>query len=121
MRERAGDRFDVASAGTTPTRLDPLAVRVMAEIGIDITEQYPKSVVEMTGERFDYVITVCDKARETCPFFPGETRLHWSFADPAHAEGSEEQRLEGFRRIRDEISSTINGFLSAHDPASGSF
>jgi arsenate reductase (thioredoxin) len=112
LREIAGDRFDAASAGTTPSRINPMTVRVMAEIGIDISEQRSKSVVEMMGERFDYVITVCDRAREACPVFPGpSTKLHWSFDDPASAEGGEEERLEVFRRVRDEIVSSIREFV----------
>jgi arsenate reductase len=114
LRQLAGDRFEVASAGTTPTRINPTAVRVMAEIAIDISEQRSKSVVEMMGEHFDYVVTVCDNAREACPVFPGRaTKLHWSFDDPASAEGSEEERLEVFRRVRDEIVSSIREFISA--------
>ena len=113
LRELAGHRFEAASAGTTPTRINPTAIRVMAEIGIDISEQRSKSVVEMMGEQFDYVITVCDGAREACPFFPGgSTRLHWSFDDPASAAGAEEELLEVFRRVRDEIVLRIREFIS---------
>ena len=115
LRELAGARFEAASAGTSPTRINPMAVRVMAEIGIDISEQRSKSVVEMLGEQFDYVVTVCDHAREACPIFPGgSTKLHWSFDDPASAEGSEEERLEVFRRVRDEIVSEIRAFVVDH-------
>jgi arsenate reductase len=121
LRELAGDRFEVASAGTNPTRVNPMAVRVMAEIGIDISEQRSKSVVEMMGEQFDYVITVCDRAREACPIFPGAaTNLHWSFDDPAAAKGTEEDRLDVFRRVRDEIVSKVGGFVSARHLAHGS-
>jgi arsenate reductase len=121
LREVAGDRFEAASAGTTPTQINPMAVRVMAEIGIDISEQRSKSVVEMMGEQFDYVVTVCDHAREACPVFPGRaTKLHWSFDDPASAEGSEEERLEVFRRVRDEIVSGIREFISARHLAHSS-
>jgi arsenate reductase len=112
LRQLAGDRFEPASAGTSPTQINPNAVRVMAEIGIDISEQRSKSVVEMMGELFDYVVTVCDNAREACPVFPGgATKLHWSFDDPASAEGSEEDRLEVFRRVRDEVVSRIREFV----------
>jgi arsenate reductase len=120
LRHLASDRFEAASAGTNPARINPLAVRVMAEIGVDISEQRAKSVVEMLGERFDYMITVCDSARASCPVFPGAaTKVHWSFEDPAIAEGSEEERLEVFRRVRDEIVSSIKTFLldQADDPA----
>jgi len=115
LRELAGNQFEAASAGTSPTRVNPLAVRVMAEVGVDITEQRSKPVDQMTGEQFDYVITVCDRAREACPVFPGRAnRLHWSFDDPAEAEGSEQERLEVFRRTRDEIAASISDFASAH-------
>jgi arsenate reductase len=115
LRELAGNRFDAASAGTSPTQINPMAVRVMAEIGIDVSEQRSKSVVEMMGERFDYVVTVCDHAREACPVFPGKaTKLHSSFDDPASAEGSEEERLEVFRRVRDEVVSSIREFVVDH-------
>jgi arsenate reductase (thioredoxin) len=112
LRVLAGDRFEAASAGIAPMRINPTAVRVMAEIGIDISEQRSKSVVEMMGKQFDYVVTVCDNARETCPIFPGSSKkLHWSFDDPATAEGAEEERLEVFRRVRNELVSTIREFV----------
>ncbi len=115
LRELAGNQFEAESAGTNPTRVNPLAIRVMAEVGIDITEQRSKSVDEMTGKRFDYVITVCHRAREACPVFPGRANnLHWSFDDPAEAEGSEQERLEVFCRTRDEIAARINDFASTH-------
>src|SRR5713226_5727691 len=115
LRELAGNQFKAASTGTSPTRVNPLAVRAMAEVGVDITEQRSKSVEEMTGERFDYVITVCDRAREACPVFPGRAnRLHWSFDDPGEAEGSEQERLEVFRRTRNDIAASIKDFASAH-------
>jgi arsenate reductase len=112
LRELAGDHFEAASAGVTPTRINPMAVRVMAEIGVDISKQRSKSVVEMMDEQFDDVITVCDNARESCPIFPGaSSKLHWSFDDPASAEGAEDDRLEVFRRVRDEIVSSIRKFV----------
>ena len=84
----------------------------MAEIAIDMSEQRSKSVVEMMGEQFDYVVTVCDNAREPCPIFPGgATKLHWSFDDPAAARGTEEEQLEVFRRVRDEIVASIREFV----------
>ena len=114
LRNIAGDRFDASSAGTSPTRVNPIAIRVMAEIGIDISEHRSKSVVEMLGESFDYVITVCDRARGACPVFPGTaTKLYWSLDDPAVAEGSADERLEFFRRVRDEIVSSVTEFASA--------
>jgi arsenate reductase (thioredoxin) len=108
LRDLAGDRFEVMSAGTEATRVRPLAIRAMEEIGVDISGQESKTLERYLGEPFDYVVTVCDAANEACPFFPGaKRRLHWSFEDPAAAEGSEEQRLEVFRRVRDEIKGRI--------------
>jgi arsenate reductase (thioredoxin) len=114
LRELAGSEFDAESAGTNPTRINPIAVRVMAEVAIDITDQYSKSVDEMMGRQFDYVITVCDRAREACPVFPHDARkLHWSFEDPAEATGTEEERLSVFCRVRDEIGERVRDFLGA--------
>ena len=104
LRDRAGDRFEVTSAGTEATHVRPLAIRAMAEIGIDISGQESKTLERYLGEPFDYVITVCDDANEACPFFPGAKKwLHWSFEDPSRAEGPEDERLAIFRRVRDEI------------------
>jgi len=104
LRHDAGDRFEVFSAGTKPSHLRPEAIAVMRELGIDISRHRSKSVDEFAGQSFDYVVTVCDNARESCPIFPSETQnIHHSFGDPAAIEGSEEQRLAAFRRIRDEI------------------
>ena len=115
LRHFASDRFEVASAGTTPAEVNPLAIKVMAEIGIDISSHRSKSVVEMMGDRFDYVITVCDRARGACPVFPGKAlKLHWNFADPANATGTEAERLQVFRCVRNEIVSSIQQFVSNH-------
>ena len=104
LRHMAGDRFEVASAGVSPTRVRPEAIEAMREIGIDISNHTSKSVDEFTGRAFDYVITVCDNANEQCPIFPGgTTRIHWSFDDPAAAKGDADARLAAFRRVRDEI------------------
>lgn len=104
LKHDAGDRFEVSSAGTHPSQVRPEAIAVMQEIGIDISTQRSKSVDEFAGEEFDYVLTVCDQARETCPIYPGHGhRLHHAFADPAAVKGSEEERLDAFRKIRDEI------------------
>jgi arsenate reductase len=104
LRHDAGDQFDVKSAGVNPTAVRPEAIQAMHEIGIDISGYRSKSVDEFIGQNFDYVITVCDNANEQCPVFPGKTeRLHWSFQDPAGAQGEHEFRLEVFRRVRDEI------------------
>ena len=108
LRNIAGDRFEVASAGVSPTRVRPEAVEAMREIGVDISQQRSKSVEEFLGSEFDYVITVCDNANEQCPVFPGKTqRIHWSFDDPAVAEGDEAARLAVFRRVRDEIAQKL--------------
>lgn len=104
LRHLGGDRFEVMSAGTEATHVRPQAIEVMGEIGIDISRQESKTLERYLGEPFDYVITVCDAANETCPIFPGaENRLHWSFKDPSQATGGEEERLEVFRTVRDEI------------------
>jgi arsenate reductase len=104
LRHDAGDRFEVASAGTKPSRVRPEAIAVMKEIGIDISGHRSKSVDEFADQAFDYVLTVCDNAKETCPVFPGHAnRLHQAFQDPAAVDGPEEVRLAAFRRVRDEI------------------
>jgi arsenate reductase len=108
LRHLAGDSFEAMSAGTEATHVRPLAVRVMGEIGIDISGQESKTLDRYLQEPFDFVITVCDDANEACPFFPGAaSRLHWSFEDPSKAEGSEEGRLEDFRRVRDGIRDRV--------------
>jgi len=108
LRNLARDRFEVHSAGTEATLVRPLAIRAMDEIGIDISGQESKTLERYVGEPFDYVITVCDEANEACPFFLGaKNRLHWSFEDPSQADGSEDERLGVFRRVRDEIRERI--------------
>jgi arsenate reductase len=104
LRQFAGDRFDVYSAGTEATVVRPQAIEVMSEIGIDISGQESKTLEGYLEQPFDYVITVCDTANEACPVFPGaKRRLHWSFEDPAAAVGGEEERLRVFRSVRDKI------------------
>ena len=104
------------SAGTKPTSVRPEAIAAMKEIGIDISGHRSKSVDEFSGQSFDYVLTVCDNARDNCPVFTGGTeRIHWSFEDPAAVEGSEAERLSSFRRIRDQIHERVKGFF--HDQA----
>lgn len=103
-------KYDVESAGTKPSIVRPEAIAALAEIGIDISENRSKSVDEFAGREFEYVLTVCDNARENCPYFPAGTRLiHHSFEDPADAEGDFEARLEAFRRVRDQISEYFAG------------
>jgi arsenate reductase len=112
LRSLAQDRFDVASAGTRPVGLNPFAVAAMKELGIDISGQRSKSVEEFLGQPFDYVVTVCDQAKEACPVFHrARIRLHWSFEDPAGVQGSDEDRLKVFRRVRDEIASRLRRFI----------
>jgi arsenate reductase len=104
LRHDAGERFEVESAGTKPSTVRPDAIAALRELGIDISGHRSKSVGEFEGQTFDYVITVCDSAREACPvFFGTATRLHHSFDDPAALNGSEEERLALFRRVRDEL------------------
>jgi arsenate reductase len=111
LRHDAGDRFDVFSAGTKPSHIRPEAIAVMRERGIDISGHRSKSVDEFAGHQFDYILTVCDNAKESCPIFPGNTvTIHRSFEDPAACQGSEEERLALFRRIRDEIREYLNRF-----------
>ena len=108
LRYLAGDSFEVTSAGTEATRVRPQAIEVMGEIGIDISRQESKTLERYLREPFDYVISVCDDANEACPVFPGaESRLHWSFRDPSQATGTEEERLEVFRTVRDELRERI--------------
>jgi arsenate reductase len=104
LRHDAGDRFDVESAGTAPGIVRSEAIAAMKELGIDISGHHSKHVDEFAGQTFDLVLTVCDHAREACPvFFAAATRLHHSFNDPAAAQGTEEERLALFRRVRDEL------------------
>ena len=111
LRHDAGERFTVESAGTKPSTVRPEAIAVMKEVGIDITSHRSKHVDEFAGQDFDYVLTVCDNAKESCPVFFGKAaRLHHSFNDPAALEGSEETRLGEFRRVRDELRSYLRGF-----------
>ena len=120
LRRLGGADFEVSSAGTHPGTVNPLTIRALAEIGIDWSGARSKSVVEFLDEPFDYVITVCDQAREACPVFPGEHEsIHWGFDDPAAARGTEEQRMAVFRRVLGEISVRIKPFAEvarrAHD------
>lgn len=111
LRHFAGDRFEVHSAGTRPGSVRPEAIAVMHEIGIDISSHRSKAVDEFANQAFDYVLTVCDHAAETCPVYPGHVnRTHRSFADPAAVQGSEQERLAAFRRVRDEIRSYLAEF-----------
>ena len=118
FRHEGGGAYEVESAGTRPSHVRPEAIAVMKEIGIDISGHRSKSVDEFAGQSFDYVVTVCDNARDNCPVFPaGTARLHWSFEDPAAVEGSEAERQSAFRRIRDQIHDRIRQFFSEHAAA----
>lgn len=114
LRDLGGPAFEAASAGTDPVGLSADAVRVMAERGVDLSGQRSKHVDALRTRHFDYVITVCDRARETCPVLPGAgTTLHWSFDDPAAAGGPPDERDAVFRRVRDEIRACVERFLAA--------
>jgi arsenate reductase len=111
LRHDAGDRFEVFSAGTKPSQVRPEAITAMREIGIDISGHKSKSVDEFAGQSFDYVLTVCDNAKESCPVFPGKVAMiHKSFEDPAARQGSEDEKLATFRRVRDEIRHFLKTF-----------
>ena len=113
LRHLAGDRYDVYSAGTEATQVRPEAIAAMSELGIDISGQSSKTFQRYLAEPWDYVITVCDSANESCPIFPRTVRrLHWSFEDPSRATGTEDERLQVFRRIRDEISARVRDWLA---------
>ena len=114
LRHDAGERFDVESAGTKPGIVRPEAIAAMKELGIDISGHRSKHVDEFEGQKFDYVITVCDNAKESCPVFLGAAkRLHQSFDDPAALEGSKEERLALFRRVRGELRGYLADFAKA--------
>jgi arsenate reductase len=113
LRALGGDRFEVASAGTEARGVNPLAVRAMAEAGVDLAGHTSKTLDRFVGEPWDAVITVCDSANAACPVFPGATsRLHWSFDDPSAARGTDAERLAVFRRVRDEIKARIEAWLT---------
>lgn len=120
LRRLGGAGFEVESAGSHPTVVNPTAVEVMGEAGVDISRQRSKHLREFLGRRFDFVITVCDRANETCPVFPGSPqRLHWSVPDPAAFRGGEEERREVYRSARDEILERIRRFLGAPSRSGG--
>lgn len=113
LRARGGDAYQAFSAGTEATAVRPEAILVMAELGIDITAQQSKTMDRYLGDPFDWVVTVCDRARESCPVFPGAKHsLHWDFDDPAAATGSDEERMAAFRRVRDEMAVRIDELLA---------
>jgi arsenate reductase len=112
LRSMAGDRFEVASAGTEQTHVRPQAIAVMAEVGVDLGGHTSKTLDRFLHEPWDFVITVCDGANEACPVFPAAARrLHWSFPDPSRATGTEEEKLAAFRQVRDAIAARLAGWL----------
>lgn len=124
LRHHGGDRVRAFSAGTVPRGVNPLTLRALAEAGYPTDGYRSRPVTELAGERFDYVITVCDDARDACPVIPGAHRtLHWSLPDPAAATGTEEERLMAFRRVMEALDERIRRFLpgvldaAAADPA----
>lgn len=114
LRTAAGERMLVASAGSKPGGLNPLAVTAMAELGIDISQHRSKHLDEFRAQPWDYVITVCDHAAEACPVFPGPAqRIHWSFPDPAAATGSDDERLAAFQVVRDALATRFQAWATA--------
>src|ERR1700676_1671780 len=111
LRHDAGERFEVESAGTKPSSVRPEAIAAMRELGIDISGHRSKSVDEFDGQRFDYVLTVCDNAKESCPIFPANTiSIHHSFKAPAAAQGSDSEKLAAFRRVRAQLCTFLAEF-----------
>ena len=107
------NKYTAYSAGTDPSKVNSLAIQVMSELGIDISHHKSKSLNEMLDKEFDFIITVCDKANQTCPVFPNKAnQIHIAFDDPSSIQGSDEQRLLVFRRVRDEIKEWISEFLA---------
>jgi len=118
LRHIVGDRFEVHSAGSVATLVRPLAIRAMSEVGVDISHQRSKNLDQYWGQVFDYVVTVCDQAAETCPVFPGGgSRLHWSLPDPSEATGTEGERLRVFREVRDRLRRLIEDFVTRRSTA----
>jgi arsenate reductase len=113
IRKNGGSDFEVHSAGTEPKGINPLTERVLDEVGIDHSWARSKSVTEFLGQQFDYVITVCDQARQACPVFPGvHETLHWGYEDPAAVEGTEEERLRAFRSTLTMMAGRIQSFVA---------
>jgi arsenate reductase len=112
LRHHGGEAFEVHSAGTEPKGINPLTLRVLADAGLDASWARSKSVTEFLGQSFDYVVTVCDQARQSCPVFPGvHESLHWGYEDPAEAVGPEEERLLVFRRVFTQLGDRIQRFV----------
>ena len=115
LRDLAGEQFEIYSAGSKPSTVNPFAIRAMQERGLDIRHHHSKHLNQFIDVPFDYVITVCDNAAESCPIFPGPAqRIHWGFPDPAAVEGSDEALLEAFRVVRDAIEQQLRQWLKAN-------
>ena len=112
LQLQGGSVFEVRSAGTMATRVNPLAIRVLGERGIDWSGARSKSIDEFLDHPFDYVVTVCDDARDSCPVFPGARRtLHWNLEDPSEVQGTDDEKLDAFRRTADEITGRLASFV----------
>jgi arsenate reductase len=107
LNKLCGDRYEAKSAGVTPTQINPYVAKAMAEIGFDLSTHRSKSILEFQGKIFDYVVTVCDSARENCPFFPGKIEIDKSFPDPSAFKGTEGEILQKVRVVRDEIKNWV--------------
>ena len=112
LRHLAGENFEVFSAGTHPKGVHPRTIEVMKEVDIDVSGHTSKDVQQFLDEKFDYVITVCDRAKQQCPIFPGAEPIHWGFDDPAEAPSA--RQIEMFRRVREEIRQRLRLFLLAN-------
>jgi arsenate reductase len=120
LQHYGGDAFEVSSAGTEATRVNPFAIEVLKDLGIDWSRAESKTVDRFLGEQFDYVITVCDCARETCPVFPGSTNtLHWGLDDPSEVVGSDDDRRQAFRRTQVEVAARLRPFIEVALRAAG--
>jgi len=120
LQRYGGNDFEVHSAGTEVTRVNPFAIRALADLGIDWSRARSKAITEFLDQHFDYVITVCDRARATCPVFPGSTNtLHWGLDDPSEVEGTDDERLEAFRRTAAEIAARLRPFIEVSLRAAG--
>lgn len=112
LRSLTGDQVDVMSAGSEPSRVNPFAIQAMALRGIDIQQQHSKSLSEFLSQPFDIIMTVCDDAAETCPFFPGKAeRIHWSLPDPSAVTGTDETKLAAFIQVRDGLEARLAEWL----------
>ncbi|HEY7936972.1 MAG TPA: arsenate reductase ArsC [Candidatus Limnocylindrales bacterium] len=120
LQRYGGDDFEVHSAGTEATRVNPLAVQVLGELGIDWSHARSKVIGEFLDQQFDYVITVCDRARATCPVFPGSMNsLHWGLDDPSDVEGTDAEKLEAFRRTQVDVAARLRPFIEVALRAAG--